>query len=385
MEALRKKMPPVLRTVGSLRSISACQLLLNDLLEMSPAYFGRHDIALLNLLCAPNLPGSEHLNIPKALTRLDQLTAFVRENTERNVSRSHLHPDYGHSEPMWRMAMLVTLVKRDFGAAYSPVARDELRAGVETPWTDSRDVFIHGLLDNDPKRRWGTCASIPVLIVAVARRLGYPVGLAASHRHLFARWEGLEYFNIEASNPMGMTVHSDEEYRNWEGKLTSKQLLSGHYVRTLHPAEEFAEFLKLRVCILRDAARYDETLLWSARSLQYAPDDPIFPHAANQILEIALKHRMRTKYPRCRIPPLASGEPFVCNLGELVAPSERSLVLTIMGHYHEAVGELNEAQEAYEEACRQNPCGNNEPRDLERFINKRPLGVDRSPNNRKER
>ena len=119
----------------------------------------------------------------------------------------------------------------------SPHIRDNRLADVHEPITDSRDVFIHGLLDDDPNRRWGTCASIPVLITAVARRLGYPVGLAVAGRHIYARWEDDGVcFNIEASNPMGMTVPSDDEFRD---KIRSTpgvpgEEQSGYYLRTLH-------------------------------------------------------------------------------------------------------------------------------------------------------
>ncbi len=58
-------------------AIEHCRHLLNDLLETDPADFGSKDLALLNLLCAPSLPGSENLDIPSCLTRLDDLTAFV--------------------------------------------------------------------------------------------------------------------------------------------------------------------------------------------------------------------------------------------------------------------------------------------------------------------
>src|ERR1700742_1171878 len=114
-----------------------CSRTLNDLLEMPPAQFGRIDPAHLNLLCAKELPGSETLDIPHCLKELDRLAAYVK-----NVSDKYLHlfpsdPTYGHSEPMWRMAWLVKLVKHGFGASYHPDAIADLNAGIERPFSDS--------------------------------------------------------------------------------------------------------------------------------------------------------------------------------------------------------------------------------------------------------
>jgi len=107
------------------------------------------------------------------------------------------------------MGLLVTLIKRDFGIAYNPSIAVDRLAGKPGLLNDSRDIFINGVLDDNKRRRWGTCASIPVVVTAVARRLGYPVRLVVAGRHIFARWEDSQTcFNIEASNPMGMTVHS---------------------------------------------------------------------------------------------------------------------------------------------------------------------------------
>ncbi len=357
-----------------LNSLNGCANLIEELLETAPADFGRKDLAFLNLICAPALPGSEKLDIPKSLARLNWLTAFVRSTINRNRYRFAIDPRYGHCEPMWLMAHLVTAVKRDFGAAYSPNALDDLEAGIDAPFSDSREIFIQGLLDDDRYRRWGTCTSIPSLIASVARRLHYPVGLAVTRTHVYARWEGAGIcFNIEASNPMGMVVHSDEHYRGLRGGISAEEEKSGFYLRTLFPAEEFALFLKCRVRCLLDAARYQETLVWAARALQYAPDDPYFPAVAHYALELAAKHRYWRLHPGHRIPPPDSPETFTLNFGELLAVEERSPALTIMAHYKESLNNLDEARALYEGACRQHFHGDNEQRDLQRFLRKHGL------------
>jgi len=353
--------------------------LLDDLLEIDPAYFGKKDLALLNLLCAPTLTGSEHLDIQRCLSRLDRLAAYVKTTTERNLYRFPQDPDYGHCEPMWRMGMLVTCIKLHFGATYDPVVKAELDQDGHSPFIDSRNVFIHGLLDDDAKRRWGSCSSIPVLVAAVSRRLGYPVRLAVNRRHVWARWDDARglIFNIEASNLAGMTVESDDHFRNQMfGPLTDDEARSGFYVRQLTAAEEFALFLKDRVWCLRDMHRCAETFLWSARALQFSPDDPHFAKCAYETAELAIKQRVRQKYPTRPIPP--SNHEFVFNLTEFTTQHERPLFLTIAGHLDELDKNLDKAREFYEDACRLNPYGNNEQRDLQRFLRKHNLPSRRS-------
>jgi tetratricopeptide (TPR) repeat protein len=362
--------PSFLNKPGSLQ---AYEKLLNDTLEEPPESFGRKDMALLSLLCAPSLDGSENLNINKCLGRVDELTAWVKARTERGLPRFRNDPEHGHCEAMWRMGMLITVVKRDFGASYRPSVREEIESGNGVLFNDSKDSFIHGLLADDPSRRWGTCASLPVLVAAVARRLNYPVGLAVSGRHVYARWEtgrrGGLVFNIEASGPAGMVIHTDEYYRESMLERGTGDANSSYYLRTLHPAEEFGLFLSMRVEHLIHGGRYEETLLWSARSLQFAPDDPVFPLVAQRALDHAMKWRLKLKHPETKIPEDLS-KSFIFEVGDLLAVEERCLMLTIMGHYHEAKGELAEARTYYENACRQNFHGNNEQRDLQRFLRK---------------
>jgi hypothetical protein len=347
--------------------------ILNELLESSPSAFGRQDMGLLNLLCAPGLRGSEELDIPHCLTRLDRLVTFVKGGIERNLHRFRADPTYGNSEPAWRMAMLVTILKQDYGATYSPSARADFEAGVDAPFTDSKEVFIHGLLADNPRQRWGTCASIPVLVAAIARRLRYPVGLAVTRTHVYCRWENGHCFNVEASNPAGMTSHPDSYYATeFRGGLSGKEQESGYFTRTLLPAEEFAVFLKHRVACLLDAARYDETLLWAARALQLAPADPNFPNVAHYALDLAVNSRLRLSGSARKTSAL-DGPGLPIDVGRLLHVQERCLYMTIEAHYQEQLGELNRARQLYEDACRHNVYGNNEQRDLQRFLGEHKL------------
>jgi hypothetical protein len=177
-------------------------------------------------------------------------------------------------------------------------------------------------------------------------------------------------FNIEASNPQGMASPNDEHYRAMFGEPTERETRSGLYGRSLLAAEEFSLFMKTRVTSLYDAARYAETLLWSARALQWCPDDPHFAMLAYDAAMLAIKHRYRQKYPGRSIPPMERNKEFFFNLDEMLQVEERSLFLTIEAHRAEYMGEIENARKWFIESARQNFHGNNEQRDLQRFIKK---------------
>ena len=78
------------------------------------------------------------------------------------------------------MMMLGTVLAQDLGIGYNPkLALPQLDGEIPTlaQAANSKDVFIHGLLNGN---HLGTCASMPVLVVAIGRRLGYPVNLAGA-------------------------------------------------------------------------------------------------------------------------------------------------------------------------------------------------------------
>jgi tetratricopeptide (TPR) repeat protein len=267
------------------------------------------------------------------------------------------------------MAMLVTVLKGSYGAAYNPAIVAASHSGQVVPMDNARDVFLNGLLDEDRKRRHGTCASIPVLVASIGRRLGYPIRLAVAGRHIFARWdgEGLR-FNIEATGPMGMTISSDEKYL--DDHVSPERRGSPYFVRNLTPIEEFGLFLTFRVECLVYAERHDETLRYSARAMQFAPDDPCLHHWACIGLNTAMRRRYNRANPTIKLPPVDAPGGLDFNVGPLLDESERASYLTIIAHLDERDGRLHDARERYENACRENFHGLNEQRDLQRFLKK---------------
>jgi hypothetical protein len=99
---------------------------------------------------------------------------------------------------------------------------------------------------------------MPVLYIAIGRRLGYPLRLVTTKAHLFIRWESAtERFDLEATGK-GMNRYDDEHFKQWPSPVTEEELKADGYLKSLTPVEELAVFLSLRGHCLREAGRTQE-------------------------------------------------------------------------------------------------------------------------------
>jgi len=249
----KKPIKPMPSATASLPKVVRKAKTLDELLKMPAKHLGDVDIAEVNLLCAMGLPGTEKLDIDHALATLDRWAARVAAETKRHLYRvtdPRYADHYRHSEAYLRAEFLVQVLYEDLGVKYDMTAKDNFN------FDDSRVAFIHGMipvpgqtLKDTPG---GTCASMPVMITAVGRRLGYPLKLVTTKGHVFVRWEGKSHwnpawrqrFNIEGTN--GFSSHPDDHYKTWPFKLTDHQVRTNGYLLSLTPMEEFAMFLASR-------------------------------------------------------------------------------------------------------------------------------------------
>jgi hypothetical protein len=211
-------------------------LTLDQLANPSDSELPRLDIAEVDLACAHNLPGAERLDIPACLAWVDRAAAWVRQHTAGVIGQ------FDHSEGIFRVVAMMSVLQRGMGANYIQNRVDALEAP-----TDSRDSFLHGLVEG----HGGTCASLPVLYAAVGRRLGYPIKLVPTARHLFARWDDpvRERFNIEI-NGTGLNSYPDEYYLRWPVPIEGTEWEFPHYVRSMTPREEVAHaWCKRGLCL----------------------------------------------------------------------------------------------------------------------------------------
>ena len=247
---------------------------LASLLKLTPKQLASVDIARMNLLCAEDLPGAEDFDVRKNLDQLDAWAKHVETITARQFYRFRQRPEeFERSEAYFRMLVLVTVLQRDLSARYNPVliappTEADLRSG--DFFRDSRDIFLHGILG---ARRMGTCSSMPVLVVAVGRRLGYPLKLVHAKPHVFARWEsvdGRERFNIEATH--GLATHPDEYYKQWPMPISDEEIRDGEYLKSLSASEELASFMFTRACCFASNGHVQEAAAADQEAHRLAPN-----------------------------------------------------------------------------------------------------------------
>jgi hypothetical protein len=245
---------------------------LHSLLAVEPSQLRHTEIATLNLLSAEGLPGTEGLNQEECLANLQAWAIRVRSETQRHLYRFQRNPgEFNNSEGFFRMLIMAVVLAEDFQIRYNParISQPGERSITDGFFADSREVFVHGLLG---PRRMGTCSSMPVLYVALGRRLGYPVSLVTTKGHLFVRWESpKERFNVETT-ARGMEHYDDEYYKQWPFPLTDDEAQAEGYLKSLTPPEELAVFLSIRGMCLREAGRHAEAAEAFAAAVRLAPN-----------------------------------------------------------------------------------------------------------------
>lgn len=261
---------------------------LAELLERQGWDPGNFDIALLNLLCAAGLPGSENLGIANLLEKVGEWSRLVKLETERNYYKFLDAPSkFNSSQAYFCVLCMITVLQNRCGVCYNarlagitPDGPEPLDFG-----KDSCDLFIHAIIDG----RGGTCGSLPVLYAAVGRRLGYPLKIVKAHRHLFLRWDdprGKRWFhparfNIEATGP-GVHCLPDEHYRSWPHEVAAEDVEAGIFLKSLSPREELAEFVATRAhCLVRNG-RLAEAIKAMRKAAELAPHNRHFQKSCDE-------------------------------------------------------------------------------------------------------
>lgn len=293
------------------------------------------DIAVLNLIAAHGLPGTEGMDITGFLAKLDGWAERVKVETMRHLYRfdpkAAMPPsefNYGCSLARFLCYVLLQVLQEDCGVRYNPARK------FKPEFCEPEDVFIHGIIDE--AGAGGTCASMPVVYVAVGRRLGLPLKLVEGREHLFFRWENprrtliswpnlgncwipSDRFNVEGAGE-GIAYHDDSHYIQWPHLWTETDFAHGRYLRSLSAKEEFAGFLIQRGECFWDLGQHVEALkayhfarilvpederyerLHGARQFQY---DQLQLHEFERIMEINERNRqaIEPRKPHFHLPP----------------------------------------------------------------------------------
>lgn len=261
---------------------------LAQLLELSTNDLEKCDIARMNLLCAEGLPGAENLKVNDDLATLDSWAQHIKSEIDRNFHHYRDDPAYFYnSTNFYKMAMMGVVLYEDYNVRYNP-------ALIETPsettppddhfFDDSNDILIHGLIAG---RHLGTCSSMPVLYVALGRRLGYPLKLVSTKGHLFVRWDSSsEKFDMDATSK-GVSHEDDGVYRQWPFPISDQEIREEGYLKSLTPAEELSVFLSIRgMCQTEHELRGDAMASFS-QAYRYEP-----AWKANQVLLTQARARL---------------------------------------------------------------------------------------------
>ncbi|MEW6110399.1 MAG: transglutaminase family protein [Nitrospirota bacterium] len=166
----------------------------------------------------------------------------------------------GSTDPDYRIRVLNTLLYQIIGIKYD----------LSDPEGENfRNRALSGLLD----RRKGNCASMPILYLAIAQRLGYPVYAVAVPDHLFVRYvdSNLKEQNIEASGQGGYM--SDEEYIK-ELQISDKGIKSGAYLRPLSQKELLARLVAENAIYWGQHGDSKRAIKYLEYSVQASPGSP---------------------------------------------------------------------------------------------------------------
>jgi regulator of sirC expression with transglutaminase-like and TPR domain len=262
-------------TVHLMRHSTVAPETLSELLNLPEDKLARVDIARMNLLCATGLPNSEDIKLNDYLLKLDGWAEVVKKAEQKYLPTFYKNPArYENSLSKFKAITLALTIQEDLKCKYN---MELVRSGImqNTRQTkffrDSRDLFVHGLIE----RRTGTCSSLPVLIVILGRRCGYPLYLVTSKGHLFCRWQDShEAFNIEAAS-RGVDIYQNSHYRTFPYPFTDKEMNSEKYLKTLAPVEELGVFMNNRGLCLQEHNLFRQALDAYSVSLRGFPNSTL--------------------------------------------------------------------------------------------------------------
>lgn len=231
---------------------SSSQLLdWRELIKCSDEELAQFDIAAVNLACAMGLPQTEDINIPDCLKTLDRWAEAIYKITQGCPWFLDNPEKYDGSFNLFRIHVMFAVLQLHHGFHYRAdrIGRPE----TEEARLRAEELFIHGLLQG----KGGTCSSMPVLFIAVGRRLGYPLKLVKAESHYFVRWDSPEErFNIEVSGLKGFNCYPDDHYRSWPFPVSPQKEAGQCLLVSLTPRREMAAFMLERGCAWDTAGSY---------------------------------------------------------------------------------------------------------------------------------
>ena len=210
------------------------------------------DLMAMNLTVAREIPSLSALDIPRCCNIVDQWTRqFASMLPEMEAAFRRTPAKWKNDLRFFRVGMLAGFLGHEIGIRYL----EDQKHAQAARYLNPADLFLNGLIDT----RQGTCASMPTLHVAIARRLGWPVSLASEKSHFISRYDdGEVHHNIEATNthPGGFVSNPDEMYIQ-RFDLPRKAISSGSDLRRLSTREMLGVFVAFRARHFLDSGDLD--------------------------------------------------------------------------------------------------------------------------------
>lgn len=236
------------------------------LLDLCDADLERIDLVVMNLAVARGIPALAELEVARYARVVDEWTVQFTRWLRGAEPRFHKTPQHWKNDiRFFRIGMLAGYMGKYLGLGYVP----EQRHAGAIWYTNPSDLFLNGLIDT--KR--GTCGSMPVLHVTMARRLGWPVSLACVHSHFVSRYDdGEVVYNIEATDvDRGVFAEGPDAFYLQKYKLPRKAIASGSDLRSLTAREMLGAFVALR------ARHYSDTDQSAQADSEFALSRHLFP------------------------------------------------------------------------------------------------------------
>lgn len=163
------------------------------------------DIGLVSLELAKEV--YPDLDVKKYSEKIDRMVEDVRKLTN------------GSKDPDHRIRMMDNYFYLDQGIHYDQ----------DDPYAKQlKNRYLNGILDSNS----GSCTTMPLLYLAIAQRLGYPIYPVAAPQHLFLRYvsPGFKEDNIEVTGGGAYVSNEDMIY---EMEIPQKGVESGTYLATM--------------------------------------------------------------------------------------------------------------------------------------------------------
>ena len=284
-------------TSTTFTSLNTASARWQDLALLSEEELESVDVAVLNLAAAQGFPDAPTADqAEECLRRLDHYAWTVADYTETCSSEFDRYRDhYQGSEGRFRVLKMVSMLQQVHGIRYNPakIPDDSIHS--------AGDAFIHGPLIGEG----GTCASIPVVLAAVGRRLGYPIRMVSAPSHLFARWDdGEDYFNIDVTNE-GLCHPPDDFYRHeTRTPFGEEQERYCCYLQSQSTRHEFSNFLFQRAWHWYELNDFRQSVEALSYAIKLAPEIAVLKrdhHSRLHAWHSLLLGRMPLTFPTLRI------------------------------------------------------------------------------------